>query len=622
MQLGYFEEISDTGQEEPAAAASPDLQDVKKLSTFLVKLTDGEDFLGRVLPASGTSFTVNEEFSSAYFIDLHDKVRLGGTYNYAGSRITLEHCNIDVNKFRELLEDYDDMEILQFLSYGFPIGLAQDFQLSSCTQNHSSAYEYFSFIDEFITKEILLNGISGPFSSPPFEVTKVSPMMTSAKKPSSRRPIFDASYGDFSINANTPEKEYLGGEYQFTFPTVLDLADIITKLGRGCLLWKRDLSRWFLQLPVDPCDYDKLGFLWRGFWFLFVSYVWGCRHAGYNAQRVSLAVLHILRKLAFQRYDSPYNALVYMDDFAGAETGEKAWDAFNHLGKLLSDLGIIESEKKASPPSTKMLFLGIEFDTMEMVMRVGDGKRLELKMTVGNWYKRTVASKEELQSLQGQLMWVSKVVRFSRCFVARIIGEQKSLKSQKQKKKLSEEAKKDLLWWKMFLDVFNGIELIIPQTVACNVLGDATLSGAGAWNEVLGEFWSRKFPPFLQSPNFPIHQKEFLTVIVQVKVWGAGWSGKRVAIHCDNVAVVQTINHMKPKDKELQRLLREFLFYVTTYKFEPVLIRIPTKDNHLADFVSRNHNSLDIQEEFAKYGVEKMESVPVPDHMFSFLADW
>jgi hypothetical protein len=126
----------------------------------------------------------------------------------------------------------------------------------------------------------------------------------------------------------------------------------------------------------------------------------------------------------------------------------------------------------------------------------------------------------------------------------------------------------------------------------------------------------------LQSPNFPIHQKEFLTVIVQVKVWGAGWSGKRVAIHCDNVAVVQTINHMKPKDKELQRLLREFLFYVTTYKFEPVLIRIPTKDNHLADFVSRNHNSLDIQEEFAKYGVEKMESVPVPDHMFSFLADW
>ena len=233
--------------------------------------------------------------------------------------------------------------------------------------------------------EIMLHGITGPVYSSPFEVTKVSPMMTAVKKPSSRRPIFDASYGDYSINANTPEKEYLGGEYQFTFPTFLDRADIIIKLGRGCLLWKRDLSRWFLQLPVDPCDYDKLGFLWRGHWFLFVSYVWGCRHAGYNAQRVSLAIVHILRKLAFPNYDSPFNALVYMDDIAGAENGEKAWAAFNHLGQLLSNLGIVESEKKASPPSTKMLFLGIEFDTMEMVMRVGDSKRLELKMTVSNW---------------------------------------------------------------------------------------------------------------------------------------------------------------------------------------------------------------------------------------------
>ena len=136
-----------------------------------------------------------------------------------------------------------------------------------------------------------------------------------------------------------------------------------------------------------------------------------------------------------------------------------------------------------------MLFLGVEFDTEKMIMRVGDEKRSEVKNTVGRWYRRTVATKEELQSLQGQLMWVSKVVRFSRIFVARIISEQQSLKSQKQKKSLSDEVKKDLLWWKMFLDVFNGVELIIPQTVSCNILGDATLSGAGAWNEDFQEFW-------------------------------------------------------------------------------------------------------------------------------------
>ena len=219
-------------------------------------------------------------------------------------------------------------------------------------------------------------------------------------------------------------------------------------------------------------------------------------------------------------------------------------------------------------------------------------------------------------------MWVSKVVRFSRCFVTRIISEQKSLKSQKQKKKLSHELKKDLLWWKLFLDKFNGVELMIPATVSCNVLGDATLAGAGAWNEELMEFWSRKFPLSLQSPDYPIHLKEFITVIIQVKVWGAEWSGKRVAIHCDNAAVVQSINFLKPKDQDMQRCLREFLYFVTKFKFEPVMVRIPTKDNFLADFISRNYDPADIKKKFADYGVPKMKKIEVNDDMFNFIADW
>ena len=90
---------------------------------------------------------------------------------------------------------------------------------------------------------------------------------------SNRRPIFDATFGDLSINNNTPQKEYLGEDYKFEFPTVLDLAKVIVDLGPGCLLWKRDLSCWFMQLPVDPADYDKLGVVWRGGWFLFVAFV-------------------------------------------------------------------------------------------------------------------------------------------------------------------------------------------------------------------------------------------------------------------------------------------------------------------------------------------------------------
>ena len=495
MHLDYFEVEPDPPDEVLLPPATADIKDVKKLRSWEVKLPCGQEFFDRVLPPASSDVTINKDFPPEYFLELHKRVRLGGTYNFAGSRIRLEHSFINIEKFRLMLQDYDDLGILQLLEFGFPVGLSQDFELKSSTQNHSSSYEFYTYLDQFFTKEVALRGIAGPLINAPFPSTMISPLMTAIKKPSSRRPVFDASFGDLSINNNTPEKEYL-------------------------------------------------------------------------------------------------------------------------------DLGIVESEKKALPPSSTMVFLGVEFDTVEMCMRVSSEKRFEVKATVNGWYRRTVATKQELQSLQGQLMWISKVVRFSRVFVIRIIAEQKALKSQKQKKTLSYDLKKDLLWWKLFLDVFNGVELIIPQTVFCNFLGDAMLAGGGAWNEMSNQYWSRKFPFTMQSPDIPIHLKEFYILIISVKIWGHFWAGKRVALHCDNSSVVETINHQKPKDAQMQQCLREFLFHVTTMKFEPVMVRIPTHENSLADFVSRNHNKEDIKKEFSRHGMEAVEEILVNDDMFFFTADW
>ena len=143
-------------------------------------------------------------------------------------------------------------------------------------------------------------------------------------------------------------------------------------------------------------------------------------------------------------------------------------------------------------------------------------------------------------------MWVSKVVRFSRCFVSRIIGTLKGLKFQSQKITLSHDIRKDFLWWSEFLPVFNGVELLIPDTVFSSVLGDATLQGGGCWNEQEEEFFSRQFPPHLKSHKVYIHIKEFLIAIVAAKLWGNLWEGKRVAIYCDNEAVVKSMVYQKP----------------------------------------------------------------------------
>ena len=54
-----------------------------------------------------------------------------------------------------------------------------------------------------------------------------------------------------------------------------------------------------------------------------------------------------------------YSTVNYIDDLGGVDTPDKASIAFEELGKILVKIGILESVRKATPPSMKMIFLGI-----------------------------------------------------------------------------------------------------------------------------------------------------------------------------------------------------------------------------------------------------------------------
>ena len=95
-----------------------------------------------------------------------------------------------------------------------------------------------------------------------------------------------------------------------------------------------------------------------------------------------------------------------------------------------------------------------------------------------------------------------------------------------------------------------------------------------------------------------------------------------MAIYCDNEAVVKTVTNQKPTDKELQNCLREFFFHVCTFKFQPVLIRISSFENSVADFISRNHDSEAIGKMFLSKDIMDMTEVKVDDKMFEFIGDW
>ena len=111
-------------------------------------------------------------------------------------------------------------------------------------------------------------------------------------------------------------------------------------------------------------------------------------------------------------------------------------------------------------------------------------------------------------------------------------------------------------------------------------------------------------------------------IYICVRLWGKDWTGQRIMIFCDNNSVCDTIVNQKPKDLKMQQLLREFLFWVCKFNFYPVLEKISSSDNHIADFISRNHNAEDIEVYLDNNGFQNQSKVVIPPDWFSFQAEW
>ena len=80
-----------------------------------------------------------------------------------------------------------------------------------------------------------------------------------------------------SVNDGIFKYVYLGEFYKLSFPSIDSLVEIIWKKGPSVYLFKRDLSRAYRQLPVDPADYPFLGYSWRNDFYFDIVLPFGLR---------------------------------------------------------------------------------------------------------------------------------------------------------------------------------------------------------------------------------------------------------------------------------------------------------------------------------------------------------
>ena len=402
--------------------------------------------------------------------------------------------------------------------------------------------------------------------------------MTVPKEDTKRRVIVDFSFPPgLAINDGIPKVTYLDHFIEFNLPSVLSMTNRLNVLGKGCLMYKRDLKGAFRQFSSDPGDYSLTGLTWNGKIYLDTRLAMGLRSSAYCCQSITEIVAKIAGKEA--------HVLVYLDDFGGAELPGKASESFDYLGRLLRFYGLEEASEKAVAPTSKMDWLGIVFDTVEWSMALKPGKLEELLSYLPRLLRYKRVKRVLLQKVLGSLVWASAVVRAGVVFFNRLLTLLRKLKRPNHSIYFSAEAKKDVEWWLRILREFKGKCPIPPSvwTPLTSFSTDASLEGFGmVWgNRALAGLFALEFE------HLDISKLEMLTVVAAVKHWFADLANMKVKIYVDNQVCVSLLNYGITKSPFLASCLREMQFFLAKYNIEIRAEYIPSKANYLADLCSR-----------------------------------
>ena len=198
------------------------------------------------------------------------------------------------------------------------------------------------------------------------------------------------------------------------YPIIDAIVSAIASLSQGCMLYKRNLRKAYRQFPIDPHDNHLFGYTWNSQFYFDTVLTMGLSSAAMACQRSTSEVTLILNQRGFTILD-------YLDDFIGASPSTLATSHFHELGELLHHLGLEEAAAKSCPPSPVMTCLGVELNTLDFTLSVDSDRLAETESLLHTWLHKRTTTKSSLQSLVGKLVFVSKCVRQSRVFTARIL---------------------------------------------------------------------------------------------------------------------------------------------------------------------------------------------------------
>lgn len=436
-----------------------------------------------------------------------------------------------------------------------------------------------------LDKEISLGRIAGPFKYRPLKNLMVSPIgLVPKSEPGSFRLIQHLSFPHGSSVNDGIDPDMCSVKY-----AEFDVAvGLVAGIGRGAFMAKADIKSAFRLLPVHPSDFEILGIKVENQYYVDKALPMGASCSPALFEKFSTFIEWVTKKV------SGSDSITHFADdylFVGAE-GESRRSCSSIVKcfeQVCQEFGVPLASEKSVGPSTSLVYLGLQIDSVQQTVSVPSGKVASISSKVDKALQANKLTLRELQSLIGSLSFVCKAVAPGRAFLRRLIDLTCGISEHWHKIRLTVGAKADLRLWSVFLKDFNGVSIIPEQRWLAEedaeFFTDASGSiGFGGYFK--GRWFQGKWPDNLGSIR-SIAWLEVFPIVVALVLWGHLLKGKRVILRSDNQAAVSIINKQTSKCPIIMKLVRFMVLQCLKSNILFVSKFIPGESNNIADAISR-----------------------------------
>ena len=243
-------------------------------------------------------------------------------------------------------------------------------------------------------------------------------------------------------------------DYRTKMSSLRIFVRMLYNVGGGCVVFKIDWSDAYKHIKIMDADLPLQVIQFGGKYFVETKLVFGAKSSPANYDELSDTV----RDLAVHESQHPRHLITkHLDDCLGVgmpgpeETVTKCFTAYLRIARRVG-VHLLEPDvdkSKLQSPATTVTALGMDFDTVEWVVRCPEGKLGRLLHAIRTMLAEGSTTAGALRSLTGQMVDKSFLLEGARFNIGEVIRQNVEVGEARDQEEvlLRPRTREQLRWW-------------------------------------------------------------------------------------------------------------------------------------------------------------------------------